>query len=190
MNISHKNLIMFIGRTHSGKTTFAHNLSVAFPNMIVLEADPIAVFMKEKFPKLRELDDREHSGMFKEISLKFRTFLLFVEFALSLDRTVLLSNSNMWVEGRRMVFELCKKFNYNIIGVYFDLDESVLVERVLQANRSKDVLRETKDFQELIIKQRSRMQVPDPTEFNDFLIIKSEDDLKMIKEKLTPYLCN
>lgn len=179
---------MFIGKTHSGKTTFASEIKIKKPNVLILEADPIAVFMKEKFPELRETDDQEHNGNFNNISLKYRTFLLFVEFAMSLGRPIVLSNSNMWLKGRKLVLDLSKKFDYKVVGVYFDFLEEVLFERAKISDRSLNVLRTSKDFNDLIINQRTRMQPPHPAEFDTFFTANSQDDLKTIKENLIKML--
>lgn len=188
MKKQNKNLIMFIGKTHSGKTTFAKELEKSNNDTIILELDPIALFMRENFPKLRELDDREHSGKFKNISLKYQTFLLFLEFAMSFDRPIILSNSNMWIKGRRLVSKLAKKFNYKVIGVYFDFPEEFLLNRIKKSKRTTNVLRVSKSFEDLIIRQRTRMEIPNPNDFEEFYIIKSENDLEKIKNKLIKIL--
>lgn len=179
-----KQLIMLIGKTHSGKTTFAENLNKKFPNLLVLEADPIAIFVKEKFPALSNLDYKKHTGKFKNIALKFKTFLLFLEFGLSLGKTIILSNSNMWDKGRKMVFKLCKKFNYEVIGIYFDYPEEILKSRVKKTDRSKEILRIAKDFDDLLNKQKSRMQEPKSKEFDEFFVIKKEEDIDKIMKSL------
>lgn len=188
MEKDNKTLIMFVGKTHSGKTTFANEIKKEVENVLILEADPIAVFMKEKFPELRENDDREHTGIFKEISLKYKTFLLFLEFALDLGKPIILSNSNMWLKGRELVFELCKKYNYKVVGVCFDFPEEVLFERAKISERSLNVLRTSKDFNDLIINQRTRMQVPDPSEFDIFFTIQNPGELEQIKKELETIL--
>lgn len=180
--MKNKTLIMLIGKTHSGKTTFANKFKTK-SDLLILEADPIAVFMKDKFPKLRKIDDTEHNGNFKNISLKFKVFLLFVEFGLSTGLPIMLSNSNMWSRGRKMIFKLCKKFKYKTIGVYFDYPEEVLIDRIKKTSRSTEALRLSKTFNKLIINQRSRMQEPKKKEFDEFFVVKKEGDLeKIIKD--------
>jgi len=179
-----KKLIMFIGKTHSGKTTFAKELEIIKKDLLVLEADPIALFMRENFPKLRELDDKEHGGAFKNASLKYRLFLLLLEFAMSFGRTIILSNSNMYERGRKLVFSLAKKYKYKVIGVYFNFPEEFLINRIKKSKRTTKILRVSKDFNELIINQRTRMQVPNPKEFDKFYEIKSEEDLNNVKINL------
>lgn len=179
-----KKLIMFIGKTHSGKTTFAKELEKIKKDVLVLEADPVALFMRENFPKLRELDDKEHSGAFQNASLKYRIFLLLLEFSMSFGKTIILSNSNMYEKGRKLVFKLAKKYRYKVIGVYFDFPEEFLISRIKKSKRTMKILRVSKDFNELIINQRTRMQVPNPKEFDKFYTIKSEGDLIKVKNNL------
>ncbi len=183
-----KILIMLIGKTHCGKTTFAAKLKDEVPNALVLEADPIAVFMKEKFSDLSNLDDQEHNGNFDNVSLKYRTFLLFLEFALSLGRPIVLSNSNMWQKGRIMVFDLCKKFGYKVVGLYFDFPEELILSRAEISDRSTNILRTSKSFKELIINQRSRMQPPESSEFDELIVAKSPDELIKAKSSLIKIL--
>lgn len=183
-NKTTKKLIMFIGKTHSSKTTFAKELEEINQNILVLEADPIALFMRENFPKLREMDDKEHSRKFKKVSLKYKLFLLLLEFSMSLGKTIILSNSNMYSSGRKLVFSLAKKFNYKIIGVYFDFPEEFLISRIKKSKRTTKILRVSKDFNDLIINQRTRMEIPKPKDFDLFYTIKSESDFNKIKKDL------
>ncbi len=185
-----KILIMFVGKTHSGKTTLARKIEEKVKDLIILEADPIAVFMKEQFPKLREVDDAEHNGLFSNIALKFRTFLLFVEFTMALGKPIVLSNSNMWIKGRELVLELAKKFQYKTICVYFELPEELVLNRIEKSERSTNVLRITKDFKELIEKQKTRMQPPEASLFDEFFVIKSETETDQIEKKLIEKLWN
>ena len=183
-----KKLIMFIGKTHSGKTTLAKEIEIINSSILVLEADPIALFIREKFPKLRELDDKEHSGAFKNISFKYRVFLLFLEFSMLHGRPIILSNSNMYKKGRELVFKIAKKFDYKIIAVYFDFSEEFLFSRIKKSKRTTKVLRVSKNFKDLIINQRTRMEVPDPKDFEDLFMIKTERDLEIVKNKLIKIL--
>jgi len=188
MGNSQKYLIMFIGKTHSGKTTFANEFKKENGNILVLEADPIAVFIKEHFPELINADNNKHYEIFGEVSLKYKIFLLLLESALSLGKPIILSNSNMWLKGRQLVSNLCKRLNYKLVGIYFDFPEELLFERVKIYKRPFSILRVSKNFNDLIINQRTRMQVPDPLEFDIFYAIKSPEDLLIIKQKLVSIL--
>lgn len=177
---------MFIGKTHSGKTTFAKRLEEINKEVLVLEADPIALFMAESFPKLRKLENKEHLDfrVFKDASLKYKIFLSLLEFSMSFSKIIVLSNSNMYERGRRLIFALAKKYRYKVIGVYFDFPEQVLVDRVKKSKRTTKILRVSKDFNELIVNQRTRMQAPDPKDFYKFYTIRTGQDLIRVKSIL------
>ncbi len=183
-NKTTKKLVMFIGKTHSGKTTFAKELEKINKDILVLEADPIALFMRENFPKLREMDNKEHIGKFQNVSLKYKLFLLLLEFSMSFGKTIILSNSNMYKSGRKLIFNLAKKFGYKIIGVYFDFPEDFLLKRIKKSKRTTKILRVSKNFNDLIINQRTRMEIPTSKEFDLFYVIKSENDFDKIKNNL------
>ena len=87
MENSQKYLIMFIGKTHSGKTTFANELKKENGNILVLEADPIAVFIKEHFPELVDADNNKHYEIFGEVSLKYKIFLLLLRISFVFRKT-------------------------------------------------------------------------------------------------------
>lgn len=184
MQKSDKKLIMFVGKTHSGKTTFAKELEKIKKDVLVLEADPIALFMRENFPKLRELDNKEHSKLFKNISLKYKLFLILLEFSMSFSKTIILSNSNMYEKGRKLIFKLAKKFDYKIIGVYFDFPEEFLMNRIKKSKRTTKILRTSKNFNDLIVNQRTRMQIPNSKDFDQFYTIKKDSDLNKVKNSL------
>ncbi|MBI3305912.1 ATP-binding protein [Candidatus Nomurabacteria bacterium] len=188
MKKENKILVMFVGKTYSGKTTLAQKIKNELGKMLVLESDPIAAFMKEKFPELRKNDNEEHAKLFNNLKLKFRTFLSFVEFALSLGQAIILSNGSVYKNGRKFILDLSKRFDYKVIGIYFDFPEEVLFDRAKNSNRSLNILRTSKDFNALIINQRTRMQPPDTSEFDDFWVIKSEQDLFSVKDKLVKLL--
>jgi len=94
----------------------------------------------------------------------------------------------MYERGRKLVFRLVKKYDYKIIGVYFNFPEEFLINRIKKSKRTTKILRVSKDFNELIINQRTRMQAPNSKNFDEFYIIKSEDDLIKVKNNLIKIL--
>ncbi len=189
MKKKEKTLIMFIGKTHCGKTTCAKELEKKVKGFVALEADPIAIFMKKEFPILRQNDDKKiYSGADNKNSLKFRTFLLFLDFALFLGKPILLSNANLYSNGRKTIIKLCKKYNYKVVGVYFDFPEEILFERAKSSERNKDVLRVVKDFKDLITIQRDRLEIPKRSEFNEFFVVKSLLEVQKLQKLLVKKL--
>ena len=56
-------VLLTIGKTHTGKSTFAKELVEDIPNGVILETDSIALFLKDTFPKLHafDLDDIKYN---------------------------------------------------------------------------------------------------------------------------------
>lgn len=183
MEKQNKKLIIFIGRTHSGKTTFAKKLEKKYKNLLVLEADPIEIFLKEQFPRFKELNEKLNVQK-DNILLRRDIFLLFLKFALKSGRPIVLSNANIWKEWRDQMIELGRQSNYKVIGIYFDIPDKVLLERVKKAKRPTKFIREAKNFKDLLASQKSRIQIPRSFDFDKFFVIKTENDLEKIKKEL------
>jgi len=179
--------LLTVGKTHTGKSTFAKEIVSQIPNCVILETDPIAVFLSTTFPKLHALD-LDHQGSFSSPSLKYRVFQTVLEFALAQNFNIILSNSNMYEKGRQGVFDIIKKYPAKTIGLHFNYPEELLSKRVEQSGRSTEVLSVSKDFQELIVNQRTRFQPPNPTDFDYFFEVKDPADLpRVTKEILALY---
>jgi predicted kinase len=183
-------IIMLVGKTHTGKTTFGRLLKKRFANIVVLETDTIAIFLREHFAEVARLDDSEHTGKFENVSLKFELFETIFGRALEIDTPLILSNSNMWKEGRKRILEQCKNLGRPTIGIYFDLPLEILKERTVASERDTRVLRTSQHFAGLLQNQSNRMQPPDPGEFDEFYVVRSQNDYDaMVEEcakKLSP----
>ncbi|MEK7144789.1 MAG: AAA family ATPase [Patescibacteria group bacterium] len=177
-------VIVLVGKTHTGKTTFGRLLKERVTNLIALETDTIAIFLREHFAEVAFVDDKEHTGKFEKVSLKFLLFKNIFERALEINAPLMLSNSNMWREGRRVLIAECKKARRPTVGVYFDLPIETLKERTEHSERDKRVLRTSRHFPELLERQESRMQMPDPSEFDEFHVVHSQDEYDSMLERL------
>lgn len=175
--------LLTIGKTHTGKTTFANGIAPRIPNCVILETDPVALFLKSSFPSLHALD-LDHSGKFSSPSLKFLVFRTMLTFALQENFNIIMSNSNMFDEGRKDVLGLIKKYPGKTIGLYFNYPEEIIMDRVRESNRDVNVLRTSKDFEDLVVNQRSRFQVPNPSDFDYFFEVKDPQELPAISEKI------
>ena len=181
-------VVMLIGKTHSGKTTFGRLLKERVADLVVLETDTIAVFLREHFPEVAFVDDREHTGKFEKVSLKFLLFQNIFERALEIDTSLMLSNSNMWKEGRKVLLEECKKTKRHTIGIFFDFPIETLKKRVEDSWRDKRVLRTSRDFPELLERQANRMQTPDSSEFDEFYVVQTQSEYDMLLQDLAKKL--
>lgn len=175
--------ILTIGKTHTGKTTFAKEVAPKLANCAVLETDPIALFLRQHFPGLHMLD-LDHSGGFSSPSLKFILFRTILSFALENRFNVILSNSNIYENGRRQVLDIIKRYKVRTVGVYLNYPEEVLIERAERSQRDIEVLRVSKDFKDLIINQRTRFQPPDGSDFDHFFEVTDPAELPAVERKI------
>lgn len=181
-------VIMLVGKTHSGKTTFGRLLKEHVVKLVVLETDAVAIFLREHFPEVASADDHEHTGKFEKVSLKFLLFQNIFTRALEIDAPLLLSNSNMWKEGRRVLLEECKRAGRRTIGVFFDLPVDLLKERAEKSERDTRVLRTSRHFPELLERQASRMQTPSANEFDEFYVVHSQVEYDAMVDSLAKNL--
>ncbi len=184
-----KYAIMMIGKTHSGKTTLARQLAKNLRG-IVLETDNLALFLKKEFPI--DFDaDKEHSGSFDNPSLKIKLFETILEHAIATGRYLpILSNSNLHQKLRDKLIEKLHRHDYEVIGIFLDLSEEDLKERVKMTQKSTDVLSISKDFNILIDKQRKILAKPKAKEFDYFLKIQNEGVIKSTIDEIKKIIAN
>ncbi len=176
-------VLLTVGKTHTGKSTFGKEIGSQIPNCVIIETDPIALFLRNTFPKLQALD-LEHSGGFSSPALKYRVFQTILEFALAQNFNVVMSNSNMYEKGRKGVFDIIKKYPVKTIGLYFNYPEELLLKRIGQAGRSTEVLSVSKNFTELMLNQRTRFQPPNSSDFDHFFEVTDPADLPRITKEI------
>ncbi|NDE68346.1 ATP-binding protein [bacterium] len=168
--------IITIGKTHSGKSTFAKKLAAQIPGMVILEADSVALFMQEHFPELHMMD-RIQNGNSGSLSIKFQIFQILLKNCLAFNQNIILANSNLSERVRGEVIGEVKKYPYMTVGIFFNFPEELLLERVKTSGRDKRVLTTSKSFEEVVINQREWLQVPDPAKFDFFFELKSPDEI-------------
>jgi len=176
-------IIMCIGKTHSGKTTFGKNLAKKIRG-VVLETDPIALFLKKEFP-INLDQDKEHDGTFREPSLKIKIYQLILDHILNLEKfPIILTNSNMHRKLRQQNITKFHQKNYEVIGVYFNYSEEFLRQRVKKANKDISVLGVSKNFDNLLEKQRSIFVEPNQEEFDYFFEVTDEKQLLEVEREI------
>ena len=90
----------------------------------------------------------------------------------------------MYEKGRRDVLNIIKGYRYKTIGVHFDYPEEILLERAKKSKRTTKVLSVSKDFEEVIINQRTRFQEPNKKDFDYFFKVSNPSSLSRIKKEV------
>lgn len=174
--------IFTVGKTHSGKSTFARELERNLLNSIVIDQDNHAEFINRFYKSLVPVN--------KENNLKKAISETIVDYAIEqTDLNLIFCNSNLVQKNR---LELIKQFNeknFISILVYFDIPDSILVKRIANSRRSTDILRSASSFEELLTRQLNQFKSSEDTitmsnEAEYFFIIKESSEVQFIINKI------
>ncbi|MDF9557341.1 AAA family ATPase [Bacillus tropicus] len=177
-------VIITVGKTHSGKTTFAKALEKELPHSFVMDQDNQAEFINTHYEKLQPA---EGPNTFKHGLSKF-----IVDYAKEhTSLHLIISNSNRSRNSRMYLLnELFQKEEYVRILVHFDIRDDVLYERVSRSTRSTNIFRGGySNFKEVLDRQQDELlheDVVDPIENEaDYLfVIRNSKDVNSTIEEI------
>ncbi|WP_179865910.1 ATP-binding protein [Bacillus wiedmannii] len=177
-------VIITVGKTHSGKTTFAKELEKELPHSFVMDQDNQAEFINTYYEKLQPA---EGANTFKHGLSKF-----IVDYAKEYTNLhLIICNSNRSKNGRLYLLnELFPQNKYVRILVHFDIPDDVLYERVARSTRSTNIFRGSySSFKEVLDRQQSESlyeDVVDPIENEaDYLfVIRNSKDVNSTIEEI------
>jgi len=166
--------VITVGKTHSGKTTFARKLERVLENSIVMDQDIHAEFINTYYKNLQPIKGPN--------TLKHAISKLIVDYTKeNTDFHLIISNSNRSRKGRMYLLEeLFTKSDFIRILVHFDISDDVLQARLEQSNRSTNIFRGPyTSFEEVLKRQQAESfneDVSDPVEGEaDYLFVVKED---------------
>ncbi|MEK3953785.1 AAA family ATPase [Psychrobacillus sp. FSL K6-1464] len=175
-------LIMTVGTTHSGKTTFAKFLEKRLINSIVIDQDVQGEFLEKHYPSL--LPEKGPK------ILKFALSQTIVEFALhKTDNHIILCNSNRQKQPRLNLIEKFKKEGFQTLLVNFDLPIDILKDRIINSHRDITPLRNVSNYNEVLeiqLKQTENEEFisPNKDEVDHLFTISNETDVQTVIEKI------
>jgi adenylate kinase family enzyme len=171
-------IIITVGKTHSGKTTFARALEQQLHNSLVIDQDNHAEFINAYY---KTLMPKQGPNTFKYAISK--TILVY-----AIDQTdfhLILSNANRGLNGRMSLLEYLKSKGFTTIIVNFDIPGHILRERVSGSQRRTAIFRTASTFEEVLIRQQAETEkdgVIEPTAGEaDYLFeIKNTDEVQSV----------
>lgn len=176
-------VIMTVGKTHSGKTTFAHELEQKLENAIVMDQDNQAEFIHRHYKKLLP----KHGPN----TLKPTLTRLIIDYAIEeTDLHLIVCNSNRSKIGRRNLLEgPFNKDKFVRILVHFDIPDDILMERVAKSERSTNILRVASNFKEVLLRQQAdpiSEGIVDPVEGEaDYLfVVKDNEETEAVIDEI------
>jgi len=160
---------MTIGKTHSGKTTFAKELEKKLVHSVMVDQDTHAEFLQAHYARLLPKDGPN--------LIKYTLTRTIVDYAVNeTNRHIILSNSNLKMNSRRALLEEFYSKGFTSILVHFDIADSILQERVAASRRSTEILRTAVSFQEVLEGQQIEAVAPSESEADVLITIKQADE--------------
>jgi predicted kinase len=177
-------VIITVGKTHSGKTTFAHALEKQLKNSFVMDQDNHAEFINTYYKNLQPIQGIN--------TLKHSLSKLIVDYAKEhTGLHFIICNANRSRKGRLYLLkELFNTDEFVRILVHFDIPDNVLEERVIHSQRSTNILRGAyTNFEEVLVRQQNeslKEDVVDPIEDEaDYLfVIKDNEEVDFVIQKI------
>ncbi|MFC5451570.1 ATP-binding protein [Paenibacillus aestuarii] len=173
-------VVVTVGKTHSGKTTFAKQLESQLKNAVIIDQDNHASFINAHYKSLRPKEGPN--------ALKYAITQTIVDYAVNqTDCHLVLCNSNLARNGRMDLLEYFRMKGFISILVYFNISDDVLKERVTESRRSKDIFRSASTFGDVLARQQmSEAPAPETGEADHlFVVSRNEEDVPMVIKKIT-----
>lgn len=139
--------VITVGKTHSGKTTFANALEKRLANAIVVDQDNHAEILQSYYPALVPKEGAN--------AIKYALTETIISHAVGqTDCHIILCNANRNRQGRLKLLDFYKTKGFTTILVNFDIADDILEARIDQAGRDTDILRTVSSFKEVLGRQK------------------------------------
>lgn len=171
-------LVLTVGKTHSGKTTFAKNLEEEMSNSVVIDQDNHAEFLNTHYQPL--LPKQGHN------TIKYALTQTIVDYAVNrTDCHLILCNSNRNRKARLNLLELYRNKGFTSILVNFEIPDYVIKARIMKSQRSTKILRTAATFEEVHTRQQDETNkgdviAPIKGEADHLFVIKNADEIQSV----------
>jgi predicted kinase len=168
-------VIMTVGKTHSGKSTFADKLEEQMENAVVIDQDRHAEFINTYYRKLLAKEGPN--------TIKYAASKTIVDHAVGhTDCHLIICNSNRNRSGREELLHYFHSNGFKSILVHFDLPDKLIQKRIAASTRSKIIFRNATAFEEVLARQNEETGIgnviaPDEGEADHLFVIRDEAEV-------------
>lgn len=139
--------VITVGKTHSGKTTFAKALERQLAGAIVVDQDNHAEILQTYYPALVPKAGAN--------AIKYALTQTIVDHAVDqTDCHIILCNANRNQQGRLKLLDFYRSKGFTTILVNFDIADDLLETRIDQAGRDTSILRTVSSFKDVLKRQQ------------------------------------
>ncbi|MDQ6466800.1 AAA family ATPase [Exiguobacterium acetylicum] len=171
-----RTVLLTIGPTHAGKTTFAKKLACRLPSSLIIDQDLQARFLLEHYPDLVPTEGPNH--------IKHDLTGWLIEKAITSSfETIILCNANTTRTGRKQLLNQFPRSTFRSILVWFDLPEAILSNRLTYSNRDGREIRGNSSYHDIY--QRQRIESPVSSEADKIVRLRSTEDVETFLEHVT-----
>lgn len=171
-----RTVLLTIGPTHAGKTTFARQLAQRLPASLVIDQDLQARFLLEQYPELIPTEGPNH------VKHDLTGWLIKQAVASSLE-TIILCNANALRTGRQQLLDQFPRSTFRSILVWFDLPETTITDRLTHSTRDGREIRGNASYHDIY--RRQRIEPPAPREADQIVHLRSTEDVEAFLEHIT-----
>ncbi|WP_410501276.1 AAA family ATPase [Exiguobacterium acetylicum] len=171
-----RTVLLTIGPTHAGKTTFAKKLAQLLSSSLIIDQDLQARFLLEHYSELVPTEGANH------IKYDLTKWLMDRAISSSIE-TIILCNANLTRTGRKQLLQHFPRSTFRSILVWFDLPEATLVDRLTHSTRDGSEIRGDSSYDEIY--QRQRIEPPVPGEADNIVRFRSTKDVDTFLEHVT-----
>ncbi len=168
-------VIITVGKTHSGKSTFARDLEKHLNHSIVIDQDVHAEFINTYYEKMLP-----ESG---PNTFKYAITKTIVDYAVEeTNAHLILCNSNRNERIRMNLLARFHELGFKSIIVDFDLPDDILRTRIAESTRSTKIFRSASTFEEVLERQKSENNVSQPMsgDADHLFVVRDPEDIDQI----------
>ncbi len=175
-------LVMTVGKTHSGKSTFGQTLASHLDNACVIDQDNHAALINTYYKALLT----KHGPNL----LKYSVLETIIDYAITqTDLHIILCNAFRSHIGRSKLLDKFRNYKFTTALVYFDIPDEVLAARVTTTQRSTAIFRSASSFGEVLARQQAESGkgdiVPPSADEADYLFtLGSNKEAQAVVDKI------
>lgn len=179
-------VILTVGKTHSGKTTFAKTLEKEMTNSVVIDQDNHAEFLQSNYQIL--VPTKGHNN------IKYALTQTIVDYAVNETSChLILCNSNRNRKARIKLLEHFQNKGFTTVIVNFVMPDEVLFERVENSQRNTAVLRTVLSFKDVLERQQKESEINDIVdpvvgEADYFYVIRNSNEVQAVTQEIVNIL--
>jgi len=167
-------VIITVGKTHSGKSTFARALEKQLENSLIIDQDNHAEFINTHYKALLP-----KAGL---NTIKYAVTETIVDYAVSqTDFHLILCSANRSQKSRLALLAKFHSLGFTSVLVNFDIPDDVLEARVANTKRSTIIFRSAASFEEVLRRQQTESVIaPAKTEADFYFTISNNAEIPQV----------